>query len=135
MSDGATMSEHKIVVNVGGYNGVTYKMECSDPKRCEAVFQEKRWPDEFTCRCTDAECFWRDGDHSGCGNFGRYIVGLGPECLQVPVDGCGLVVWLDELGEEALDVWQGVSVEVPITARWETEDGPVFQVSDGGSET
>lgn len=122
------MSEHKIVVNVGGYNGATYKMECSDPESCQVVFQETSWPDEFTCRCTDAQCFCRDGDHSGCGNFGRYIVGLGPECQQVPVEGCGLVVWLDELGEEALDVWEDVTLEVPVNTYWETEDGPVFRV-------
>lgn len=125
------MSEHKIVVNVGGYNGVTYEMVCSDPDNCEAVFEETKWPDEATCRCTDEKCDCRVGDHSGCADYGRYIVGLGPECRQAPVDGCGLTVWLDEGGEEVLDVWRGVSVEVPVKARWESDDGPVFQLAGG----
>jgi hypothetical protein len=128
------MSEHKIVVEVGGYNGTTYRMVCSDPDNCEAVFQETSWPDESTCRCTDAECLCREGDHYACADFGRYIQGLGPECQQVPVDGCGLVVWLDELGEESLDVWKNVTIEVPVKAYWESEDGPVFQVYTGEPE-
>lgn len=123
------MSDHKIVVNVGGYNGTTYEMVCSDPEGCTDVYQETTWPDDFTCRCVDPECLCRQGDHSGCSDYGRHIQGLGPECQQVPVEGCGLIVWLDELGEEALDVWEGVTVEVPVSACWETEDGPVFRVS------
>ena len=118
---------HTIVVTVRGYDGVDYDMVCSDPEKCQAVYKDGRWETETDCRCEDTECLCREGDHGDCSEFDGWITEIGPTCRAVPVDGCGLVEWLNAVGEELLGEWEGVTVEVPIQPDWSSFDGPIFE--------
>ena len=124
------MSEHIIVATLRGYDSVGYEFECSDPENCGEVFTETDWPDLVTCRCKGLDCECRDGEHDSCYEYGYWIGDMGTACRMVPVEGCGLIVWFDELGEEAMSVWAGPKIRIEVTAEWEGGEGPQFTPVD-----
>ena len=69
------------------------------------------WPDENTCRCTNADCSCREGDHDDCYEFGTFIENIGTECRTEPTGDCWYEDAMHLVGSEAFD-FQGISFDV-----------------------
>ena len=117
------MTMHALCVkNDGGF--ARFSIECPYPdddteKPC-ATFEEHRWPDSNSCRCTALECSCREGDHYGCVQIDGYIESLGPKCRTIPSGQCWYAHAMNEVGLELFGDFELSPALVKLTGcSWE----------------
>jgi len=97
--------------------GVMLQVTCHHTDDNYRPWIEGTWPNDFTCRCVEADCACREGLHDECGEFGGQSDVVGPECRCALEDGCWVLDWWDATGGELLsgDWPKDASYPIPVS--------------------